>query len=176
MTTSVPPTPEPPVYEPRTEQLERDAALRRFNRLYVAVPLGLAVFAALLILGLFLYLIFAPDANASVQYLSNLADLVIILGTIPMLVLCAIVPIAYLAYLINRRQRRAQQPTAVGPMANRSRVQATLWRVDSAMNKVRHKTNETAPKVANPFVRFNAWLAGIEAWFKSIRNALKRRQ
>lgn len=174
MTTSLPPQPEPTVYQPTADQLARDAALRRFNRLYVAVPIGLGVLVALVIIGLFLFLILAPDSIAAAQYISNLADIVMILGTIPLLVLCAILPIAYLAYLANRRQRRAQQPVISGPMANRSRVQAALWRVESAMDTVKQKTDETAPKVAEPFIYANARFNEAESWLTSIRNAFRR--
>lgn len=174
MTTPLPPQPEQTVYQPSTEQLARDAALRRFNRLYVALPIGLGVVALLIIIGLFLFLIFSPDSVASAQYISNLADIIMILGTVPLLVLCAILPIAYLGYVANRRQRRAQGPIITGPMANRSRVQAALWRVDSAMEKANQKTNEVAPKVAEPFIKANARFNQAESWLKSIRNAFRR--
>ncbi len=168
MTTSVPPTQEPTVYQPSAEQLERDAALRRFNRLYVALPVALAVIAALIILALFVYLIFAPDSDASIRFISNLADIVIILAIIPMMLLVAIVPLAYLGFVVNRRQSRPREPLT-GPMANRSRLQGMLWRIDNAMSNVKNKTNETAPKISRPFAQLNARFAEAETWQKQLR-------
>ncbi len=170
MTTSVPPTQEPTVYQPSADQLARDAALRRFNRLYVALPLTLAIIAALIILGLFVYLIFAPDSEASIQFISNLADIIIILAIIPMMMMVAIVPLAYLAFVVNHRQNRPRE-AITGPMANRSRVQGTLWRIDNALGNVKNKTNETAPKISRPFAELNARFEEVDAWQKQLRRS-----
>lgn len=173
MTTPYTPVEPPaPPFEPNAEQLERAERRQRFLRLYVYLPLGLVIFISIAIIILLLVAIFSPNNTDATVFTSALADIIVILGTLPLLLLCAIVPLAYLAYVLNRRQRRQQFPET-GPLAEYGRLQIFLWRLDSFVATTRRTTQETAPKVADPVIRANARFASVESWLKQVAVQLR---
>lgn len=155
-------------FEPTAEQLARELAIRRFRRLYVYLPIGIAVALAAIILIIVLIGLFAPGLVGANQFISALADIIVILWIIPMLVITAVPTIGYIAYVINRRQRR-QRAAAQGVNVDRSRVQLLLWRVQQLMDRVHAKGDEWAPIIAAPVIAFNTLLAEAEAWLTIVK-------
>lgn len=181
MTTSLPPTTPPPNSDysyyspppaPTPEQLERDRQLKRFNRLYVYLPLGAGIFITLTIIILLLIGMFVPGLTGAEAFMSAMADLIIILWSLPMLILCAIVPLGYLAYVLNRRQKRKLQPQT-GPLANRSRVQILLWRIQSFLDSADKQTEGVSDRIAAPIIRLNSYLSSTEAWLNNLKEQIR---
>ncbi len=158
-----PPPYQEPTFKPTEAQLERDRILRRRNRLYIYLPLGIVSFIALLLLVLILIGIFAPGADGTEEFISAVADIIVILWIIPAMILVSILPITYVAYLLNRRQKRKLDPQT-GPLAYRSRLQIFAWRLQVFMDQAEGKTSQVAPKVAEPVTTFNALIAYFGAW------------
>ncbi len=172
MATYPPPT-EQIEYHPSEEQFARDAELRRFNRFYLYLPLGIVILIALVLIGLLTVGVFATGNPKNLIFVSALADIIVILGIIPMLVIMAILPIAYLGYLVNKRQKRKQNPQT-GPLAYRSRVQIFLWRLDSFSRKIQYKTKDFAPKAAEPIIKANATITYLQEWPKILKKQISR--
>ncbi len=161
------PTPIEPTFEPSATQLERDKELRRRNRLYIYLPLGFVTVLSIIIIVLLLIGIFAPGITGTEEFIAAVADIIIILWIIPAIVLLSLLPIGYVSYMVNRRNKRKLNPQT-GPLAYRSRIQVLLWRVQYFVERGQSATNEYAPKIAQPVTRFNGLLAYIEAWFNAI--------
>lgn len=157
------PSEEPVSYSPSEEQLERERALKRYNRLYIYVPVGIAVAFGLFLVVIMLIGIFAPGLIGAEEFLSGLADTILVLWMMPMMVLCAIVPIAYFGYLINRRQRRNMLPPD-SPLLRHSRTQMALWQAQNIAERVEKKTDEVSDQVAKPFISVNSFAAYVYTW------------
>ena len=160
-----------PTFEPTAAQLERDRLLRRRNRLYIYLPLSIISFISIVLIVLILIGIFAPGTGTE-EFISALADIIVILWIIPMILLVSAFPIAYVAYFVNRRQKRKLNPQT-GPLAYRSRIQILLWRLQIFMDGAQVKTGEVAPKVAKPVISFNAILAYLVAWLNILTRPFK---
>lgn len=160
-----------PPFQPNQEQLARKAALHRFNRLYVYFPLGFIIAASLTIIILFLVGVFAPGLTGAAEFASALADITIILFSIPMMVLCAVGPIMLAGIIALSRNRRQQ---GIPRMDDGGRIQELLWKMDNLIQRSQTKTSEIAPKITKPVIEANAKLAYIKAFIKQIRSYLKR--
>lgn len=152
-----------PTFKPTPFQLERDRELRRRNRLYIYLPIGVACLLSLVTIILILIGIFAPGVTGTEAFIAAVADIIIILWIVPVIALLSILPIGYFAYIVNRRNKRKLHPQT-GPLAYRSRIQVLLWRVQYFIERADNKTTEYAPKVAEPVTRFNGLLAYLDAW------------
>ena len=157
------PPEEPISYSPTAEQLERERELKRFNRLYIYVPIGIAAAIGIFLLVLMLIGIFAPGLVGAEGFLSGLADTILVLWMMPMMVLCAIVPIAYVGYLINRRQRRGMLPPD-SPLLRHSRTQMALWQAQNIADRVEEKTEEVSDQAAQPFINVTGFAAYVYSW------------
>ena len=80
-----------PIFEPSTRQLERAASIRRFNRIYIFLPISLASIIALALTILLIFLALGIGTVEVRETISGIADSVLILTIIPTMVLCAIV-------------------------------------------------------------------------------------
>jgi len=156
-----------PSFEPSTAQLERDKELRRRNRLYIYLPIGFACFLSIVIIILILAGIFAPGITGTEEFIAAVADIIIILWIIPAIMLLSILPIGYVFYLFNRRNKRKLNPQT-GPLAYRSRLQVLLWRVQYFVEKGQSATNNYAPRVVAPVTQFNSFIAYVETWLDAI--------
>ena len=85
--------------------------------------------------------IFAPGLVGAEEFLSGLADTILVMWMIPMTVLCAIGPIAYIAYLVNRRQRRNQLPPD-SPLLQHRRAQMAMWQAQDISDRVEQKDRQ----------------------------------
>lgn len=157
---------DPPAYEPTTAQLERAVSLRRFNWFYVYIPLGLAGLGILVLVVLLLWGTLSPHILGTREFASGLADVVVILAIVPLLLLCAIVPLATIGFYIYRRQQ---------PKREHGRIQPLFWRLDALVDKVRGKAKTTIPKAAEPIIAGNSRIAYWRTLFENIRNIFTRR-
>lgn len=161
-----------PAFEPSAIQLERDKELRRRNRLYIYLPLGIVTFLSIVIIVLLLIGIFAPGITGTEEFIAAVADIIIILWIIPAILLLSLLPIGYVSYMVNRRNQRKLNPQT-GPLAYRSRIQVLLWRVQYFVERSQSTTNEYAPKIAQPVTRFNSFIAYVEAWLNALVKPIK---
>ena len=157
------PPPSQPVYKPTAEQLAREQQLRRFNRLYIALPLGLLAFVALGLVLLLLVGVFSPGIVGTEAFISALADIIIILWIMPMLVLMALLVIAFVAMRVNRREKRKLLPED-SLQLRYGRVQPFLWRVESYLDRADVQVNRAADSMTEPLIRNRGRFAAVEAW------------
>lgn len=161
------------LFSPSAEQLQREQDLKRFNRLYIYFPLGLALVAVLTMLILMLIGIFAPGLVGAEEFLSGLADTILVLWMIPMTVLCAIVPIMYIGYVVNRRQRRAELPPD-SPLLQHRRAQMAMWQAQNISDRVEKKTESTSDRIAKPFISLNVFVTYLDAWLMILIRPFRR--
>lgn len=152
-------------YQPTEDQRQRAESLRRFNRLYLYLPIGFATFIAILLIGLMLWFTFAPGQEAFRSFTSGLADVIIILTAVPLTLLCSLPAIIALAIFFNNRQK---------PKREFPRTQVFMWKVDSLISRAQSKTDEVAPRVAEPVIKFHGLLAYINYWRQVITNLFTR--
>lgn len=148
--------------------------MTRFNRLYLYVPLAIGALVAVGLVVALLVGLFAPAIGGTAEFASALADIILILTLLPMLLLCAVVPIAYVALVYNQRQKRMQEPQT-GPMAYRSRVQTLFWRLDKLIDTAVAQTEAIAPKIARPVIQLNSRLAFLSTFFTQLSQLFRRR-
>ncbi len=146
-------------------QQERADSIRRFNRLYVYGPISFFGIAAILITIFLLYLSLNPPSEETLPTISGIADAVLILGTIPAIIVCGVVPALFLVTTYQARKRG---------MAPLRQLQTLLWRMDSGVGMVRQKVDETAPKIARPFITVHAKLAYFQTFLKRIPHLFRR--
>jgi hypothetical protein len=160
-------------FKPSAEQLERERALKRFNRNFITIPVVLALLIALTFTILMLVAVFIPGPTGSLAFLSGLADTILVLWMIPMTVLCAIVPILYIAYLVNRRQRRAELPPQ-SPLLQHSRVEMALWQAQNISDRVDSKSESLSNRIAKPFIKLGEFSAYLFAWLTILTRPFRR--
>jgi hypothetical protein len=151
--------------DPTSSQLERAAAIKRFNTLYIYLPIG---FGAFLVVGIVILLLIAVLSSPELQTLltvSAVADIVVIAWIIPTMIACAIVPSLFIFLTVQGRQRGS---------APIRQLQLLLWRADNILWMVHEKVNDIVPRVANPFIRAHAVAAFVSALFKNILRIFSR--
>jgi heme/copper-type cytochrome/quinol oxidase subunit 2 len=170
------PTLVPEPFKANDAQKEREAALKRFNRRYVLAPvIAISVISILVIvfmIGIVLVMAFSDEMNAQyLSFLSGLADITIIMFTIPMIILMISGPLM-LAGMINmsRKRRKLGKPA----FDQGGSLQVLLWKMDNLIEKSQTKTNEVAPQMAEQIIRFNESIAYAQGFFKQITSYFKR--
>lgn len=161
-TNAVEPKPE---YQPTPTQLEREAALRRFNRLFVYLPILFAAVIALFIIGLLFWVTLIQPGESSSATVSGIASSVVILFSLPMTLLCALPSILFIVLFTQMRNKQ---------MAYIKRVQTLFWRLDSLVLKVQTAVNEYTPKAAGVVIKAHVVMAYIRNLFTQLINLLKR--
>ena len=154
-----------PEYEPTARQIERDDALRRFNRLFVYLPILITAVIALAVIGLLFWVTIIQPGEASRETVSGIASAVVILVSLPMTVLCAIPSILIIAITVQGRKKG---------MAPIKRVQTLFWRLDGLVLRIQSAVNENVPKVANVVIKGHAVVAYVRNLLTKITNLLKR--
>ena len=154
-----------PEYQPTPRQLERAAALRRFNRLFVYLPVGFAAFVGLAVIGLLIWVTLIQPGESSRETVSGIASAVVILVSIPMTLLCAIPSLLIIGITVQSRQK-GQAPI--------KRVQTILWRIDNLVLRFQSKVNEATPKVANVVIKGHTAVAYVRNLLTNLINLLKR--
>lgn len=158
-----------PSFEPTPAQQARDVSLRRFNRLTIYLPLGAAGCAALVLLGIMLWQVFATTPESQTyRFFSGLADLILILSLFPLLLLCAIGPalFGYLVYAANTKRK-------LEPAQRRCKLQTALWRLDAVLGTAQSALRDRyLEQAARPLISGHAYLAALKAVVRHVRNAL----
>lgn len=153
-----------PAYRPTAEQQARARALQRFNRWYFFLPLGVM---GLLLVGLFVSLLWATlmagegIEQRAREIASGVADIVVILVTLPLTLVCLLLPAAAVGLAIYDRGRERTRIAA---------LQQLIWQGERKFDWLANKIQRFAPKVVQPIVQLNAKLA----YFGTIIMRLKR--
>lgn len=171
MTTSIQPKPDT---VPTPEQLTRAAARRRFNILFVYLPLAVAAIGVITLIVLMIIGVLSPMPETSRELVSGMADLIVILVIMPLVLVCGAVPLGLGGYLIHRRRQKpkAAQPTTAVPQYGR--LQRLFWKAEDLLVKSRRKADELLPKIAQPVIRGNAFFAYLETWLLHLKQFFTR--
>lgn len=152
-------------YAPTAEQVERTARLRRFNLLFVYVPLGLVAALFLALIVIMLIMAINPPDDRSRLFLSGLADAALALALLPFLIVgAALVGLA--AYGLNRARKNGTAPVR--------RTQTLLWRTDSLVGRLRARTQSAADLVVQPFLSINGSIAYVKMLITQLVKMVKR--
>ena len=149
----------PIAYLPTLEQLERKAALRRFGKFYVYLPMGIFTVIAIIASIALFWGAFAVGSDESISFISALADITVILATIPLiLTFTALVGGAVAAYFYMRSL----------PKQENNRIHVFLWQLNNGINKVGNKTDEIAPKLIKPITASHGVQSYLSAFVRTI--------
>ncbi len=162
-----------PPYRPNDKQIARAAAMRRFNWLYVYTPLIIGSFIFLTLLGLMFWGVFSPRVEGTQPFLSAIADIVIILISLPLIILGLLAPIALGGIIFYNYTKRKERKESLEPVVA-GRLQMLIWQLDSFLDNIYAKINDALPKIANPVIQLNALLAYLETIIKRIKRILTR--
>jgi hypothetical protein len=152
-------------YQPTSKQLRRDTAMRRFNRLFLYLPIAIVSgLVALTILILFIYVL-SSDPQDYVIGLSAIADSVVIIILIglmlPMGLFIAVVAAAFYG------GRKAG-------MAPLRQTQRLFWRLDVLAGRIQRGVFNTVPRLADPFIIVHGRVAFWRVFFRSIKRMFNR--
>jgi hypothetical protein len=157
-------------FQPAPAQLERAAAQRLFNLLYVYIPIALASLIIIGLIGLLFWGVFSPNVEGTRQFASALADIIVIGITIPLMLLCAVGPVSLIGVTVYRRKRR--QPE--GDPRPYGRLQTLLWRLDALVANIQAKLVETLPRIARPIIEANARAAYLHTFLEHVKKIFSR--
>lgn len=160
---------------PTAAQEERRERLKRFNRLVIALPVGLV---ALLWLALILGMIwlsvagewFAMETNQGHyrQLFSGIADIVTMLLLAPMLLLCALPTVGAIALVVYRRQKKTEPDPAEQPKL------PIFWRIENKVITLHDAVARTAPKVTRPLIQAHGRVAYIKKFIEELKRILQQ--
>lgn len=156
------------------DQRERLLRRRRFNRLYVYLPMGaISGLWLTLIAGLIWLTVagkwFAMDTNEAYyrRLVSGLADAFSILMLIPLLVLCAIPSVLAGAVVIYRWQRRREQPDPTPSVP-------LMWRVENVVATIADSVENVTQKMSRPLIDVYAAAAFVRTLLAQIKQSILR--
>lgn len=163
-------------FKPSDRQKERKAALKRFNRLYVFTPIiTIAVIFVLIIVSMVIavfYMSINNNVNEKlISFISGLADITVIIFTLPLIIIMISGPLLLGVLINNSRNRRKMGKSAFD---QGGKLQVLLWRMDKFMEQIQTKTNEVAPRMADQVIRFNESIAYIKGFIQQITSYFKR--
>lgn len=154
-----------PEFKPTRVQEERAAALKRFNRLFVYVPILIAAVIALVVIGLLFWVTLIRPGESSRDTVSGIASAVVILASLPMTVLCAVPSILFIGAFVQGRKKG---------MAPLKRIQTIFWQIDNFVLRIQTAVNENTPKVAGVVIKAHAAVAYVRNLLNQLLNLLKR--
>jgi hypothetical protein len=159
---------------PTAEQIARRTARKRFNRLYVYLPLALVAFLLLLLIVGMLWLTiggrwFHIDTNQEYyrSLVSGVADAFLVLMLLPLILVCTLPPIGAIGFVVWRRRRRKVEPDGYGKLP-------LFWRLDNVVTRVQSVTAATTPKLADPVVTVHGAASYIRTLLQEIRKIFSR--
>ncbi len=160
-------------YWPTTEQLARDEERRHYLRRNVYAPIIAATIIVIALFALIVVLAFGVGTPQVESFIAGLSALTIILFSIPLIALMTVLPLAWLAFTLNRRQQRKNFPES-GPMAYRSRFQILLWQLDGLLDGAQSAATRGSAAVRRPLVALHAWVAYLAGLVRGIRGKFTR--
>ena len=152
-------------YEPTQVQVERAAALRKFNLLFVYGPIGLVAAIAFGLIIFLLIVVLNPPSDDALLFISGLADAALVIALLPTVIIGAAL-LSLIAYSYIRARQQGMAPIR--------QTQRLLWRMDNVVGRLRSLTKETASKVARPFISVNSFAAYVKALVYQVLKLLKR--
>lgn len=152
-------------YEPTTEQSERAAKLRRFNLLFIYVPIGLVAAIVIALIVIIVIMAINPPDDDTRLFLSGLADAALSLALLPILIVNAAL-LALAGYAFGRARKSGTAPV--------SATQRLLWRMDALVGRLRVRTEATAGMVAQPFLSINGAVAYLKMLITQLVRMVKR--
>lgn len=158
-------------FVPTAVQLERANALKRFNRWVVYLPLGLITAGAL---GLFIYLLVIaiwPPYEDTRLFLSGIADIILILFMLPVVAIFGLLLAGIFGGGIYWRQSGKENDSTT-LQQKYGRLRLLLWKLDQKLSVLYRKADQLIPKVANPLIRFNVFVAHITTWLAQLTKQL----
>jgi len=153
--------------EPTADQETRAASLQRFNWYFVYPPLIVLGLILLTLTGLLIWGALSPHILGTREFVSGVADIVVILTVLPMTLMCLVPPLALVGFIIYRRQKKEERPKY-------GRLQTLFWRIGNIIDIVQTKIETILPKVGQPIIRLNAILAFITTMVNQIASIFRR--
>jgi hypothetical protein len=161
-------------HRPTLEQLARDEARRRYLRRNVYAPIVIMTIIVVVLLAGIVYLGFVARTPQALSFIAGLSALTVILISLPLTVCMSIMPIAWLALTLNRRQKRKLYPET-GPMAYRSRLQILLWQLDSLLVAAQNTAARGGATLRRPLIKAHTRAVYWREVARGIRNRFIRR-
>jgi hypothetical protein len=160
-------------FKPTAVQLERAAALKRFNRWAIYLPLGLLATA---VIGFLIYLLIIaiwPPYEDTRLFLSGMADIFLILFMLPVVLIFGLLLIGIFGGAIYWQQSRKESGE---PSLQRKygRLRLLLWRLDQRLSKLYQQIDKQMPLLARPIIRFNALMAYVNSWLSQLTKQMYR--
>lgn len=150
----------------RPAQLDRAAALRRFNLFFVYLPAALVILLVVVVMAVLAWLTVGRGGDESTStVVSGVADIFTIMFILPTTLLCAIVPLGAVGLFVYGRQQK---------WAPFQRLQRIFWKAEDTVIQVHNKTEEISPKVARPVIWLHAVVAYIKTFLTEVKHILTR--
>lgn len=154
--------------EPTAVQQTRATSSERFNWLVIYTPLIILGLILLILTGLLIWGSLSPHVVGTREFVSGVADIIIILAILPMTLMCLVPPLAIVGFTIYRRRNKKEEKEKYG------RLQRLFWRIDNIIDIVQAKTESTLSKIGQPVIRLNAILAFISTFLDHIMSLFRR--
>ena len=148
-------------------QLEREAALRRFNWLYIYMPIMIGGIAIVVLVDVMLWGALSPNIEGTRAFASALADLFIIMTIIPIVLLGGLILLGMIA-LIAQWRRRDDKATPY------SGLHLLFWRLDARLSRLQTRLQMMMPKMAQFVMKIGTITAYIETLLKNMAKFFSR--
>lgn len=153
--------------EPTAVQQKRTTSRQRFNWYFVYTPLIIFGLILLILTGLLIWGALSPHILGTREFVSGVADIIIIFTILPMTLICLLPPLAVVG-LITYRRRNRDETKKYG------RLQTLFWRTDNILDIVQAKLEAILPKVGQPVIRLNTILAFITTLLDHLMSLFRR--
>lgn len=153
------------VYEPTAQQAERAAALRRFNLLFVYLPIGLLSAIVVVIVVILLIVAIGQQNAEALLFLSGLADVALVIALLPVIVIGAVL-LGLIFYGYTQGRKRGTAPIR--------QTQTLLWRMDNLVGRIYVRTATTADRIAQPFMTLQGAFAYVRSLITQLIHMVKR--
>ncbi len=163
---TMPAVSEPKTFEPTVAQEDRAKALRRFNRLFVYLPISIVGLGVLIVIGLLLWGSFSPNITGTRDFTSALADIIIILTIAPMMLVCAIFPAGLIALMVYGGKK---------PEGSKyGRMQTVLWKLHNFADRLQSNRQVILDTAARPIIQGHAKVTYYQSILKFIGRLFSR--
>lgn len=152
-------------YEPTSQQAQRAAELRKFNLIFVYLPIGLASAIAIVLIAILLIVALNPPSAKALLFISGLADVALVIAMLPILILGAVI-LGLIGYAYTQARKAGTAPIR--------QTQLLLWRMDNLIGRIRVRVDETGVTVRRPFLSINGAVAYVRELIIQLVRMLKR--
>ena len=148
--------------KPTPNQLGRTHALKRFNLLFVYLPIAVGVLILIGVIGFISWLTFGPQAETAVPAMSSMADLILILIMLPLTLIGLLGPAALIGiiyWIIKQRQQKKERPNHA---EEGILIQKYAWQIETILDKLLINIQSILSKAVKPVIQLNVWLTSVE--------------